>query len=797
MSNQPMHHRLPRRPDTRRHARLVAAAALVACLLAPSSATALAATSAEEDSTPVPTPTPTSPVLADAEPWLPLMAAVPWMPPQRYNGEVSGVVGTWGGYANGMIPLDVLCSPSWNSRHQARCDAAEALEAMNRAYRAAFGVNMSITSSYRTYEEQVRLKAEKPTLAAKPGTSNHGWGLAIDFGGGINTFGSAQHNWMRANANTFGWFHPRWAQYDGSLPEPWHWEYAGAVASGNLDQNRLLALQLTRTQPWDGPQQRQCLSDLWSLQSGWDHRAVGASSSVRGIPQIDLARLFGSTWATSTAAKAYLSIPQRQVEHGLRELTAQFSDACRAWEYWGPSVSFDLPAQTTVPAGGTVPLTVRYDKLRAPVPAASLTVQRWTGQGWTDQGETTITDGVGTLVLAPGGTTTEYRVRNWNGSAVSPSLKIHVAELGATVTGPSTVAAGGRTTVSVAYSKDSKPVSSAVVTLQREVGGAWIDVEDVPVVDGVAVHDVRPGAVSGTFRFRNWNTSAVTGTFAVDVAELTAVVGGSTEIPANSTAEVSVRYTKDSLPVASATVQLQVLRDGSWVDASPVPVLAGSATVRLNPGITTTTYRFLNWNGSAATAPITLTVLAPVFTDVGPDHPFKPAIDWLVLSGTADGYDDDSFRPSTPVARQAMAAFLYRMAGSPAHVEPATSPFSDLTPTSPFYAEITWLAGQGVTTGTAMPDGTVEFRPAEPVSRGAMAAFLHRFSGSPAVDVRTASFADVGPSSPFAREIAWIGSTGISTGTALPDGTSQYRATEPVSRQAMAAFLHRLASLRG
>lgn len=794
MSNQTLPHRHSRRTATHRPARLAAAVALVAALLAPSSATALADTSPGEGDVPAPSP---APLLADAEPWLPLMAAAPWMPPQRYNGDVSGVVGTWGGYANGTIPVDVLCKPSWNSRHQARCDATEALEAMNRAYRAAFGVNMSITSSYRTYEEQVRLKAEKPTLAAKPGTSNHGWGLAIDFGGGINTFGSAQHNWMRVNANTYGWFHPRWAQYDGSLPEPWHWEYAGAVASGNLDQNRLLALELTRTQPWDGPQQRQCLSDLWSLQSGWDHRSVGTPSSVRGIPQLDLARLLGSTWATSTAGKAYLSIPQRQVEHGLQEITTQFTDACRAWEYWGPRVSFEPPAQTTVPAGGTVPLTVRYDKLRAPVPAAALTVQSRSGEGWTDRDEITITDGVGAVVLAPGGVTTEYRVRNWNGSAVTAPVKIHVAELGASVTGPSTVAAGGRSTVSVVYSKDSAPVPSAVVTLQRQVGGAWVDVEDVTVVDGVAAHEVRPGAVSGVFRFRNWNTTAVTSVFAVDVAELTAVVGGSTEVPANSTAEVALRYTKDSLPVASATVQLQVLRNGSWVDASAVPVVAGSATVRLNPGITTTTYRFHNWNGSVVTEPITLTVLAPVFTDVGPTHPFKPAIDWLVLSGTADGYDDGSFRPSTPVARQAMAAFLYRMAGSPAHVAPATSPFSDLTPASPFYAEITWLAQQGISTGTRMPDGTVEFRPAAPVSRGAMAAFLHRFSGSPATDVGATPFVDVGPSSPFAREIAWIGSTGISTGTVLPDGTSQYRAADAVSRQAMAAFLHRLADLRG
>ena len=28
-------------------------------------------------------------------------------------------------------------------------------------------------------------------------------------------------------APLYGWFHPDWAEASGSLPEPWHWEYAG------------------------------------------------------------------------------------------------------------------------------------------------------------------------------------------------------------------------------------------------------------------------------------------------------------------------------------------------------------------------------------------------------------------------------------------------------------------------------------------------------------------------------------------------------------------------------------------
>ena len=58
-----------------------------------------------------------------------------------------------------------------------------------------------------------------------PGTSNHGWGQAVDLSGGIQSFGSAEFTWMQANAGKYGWKPPEWAQAGGSKPEPWHWEY--------------------------------------------------------------------------------------------------------------------------------------------------------------------------------------------------------------------------------------------------------------------------------------------------------------------------------------------------------------------------------------------------------------------------------------------------------------------------------------------------------------------------------------------------------------------------------------------
>ncbi|KGM11535.1 peptidase M15 [Cellulomonas carbonis T26] len=285
-------------------------------------------TEPEPEVVPEPEPAPEGADAPSAPTDVPAIAALE-MPPQGYNGEVRGAVGAWAGFANGRIPASVMCSPAWATRHLFRCDANRALAELNAAYRSAFGVNLSLTSSYRSYDEQVRLKQLKPTLAATPGTSNHGWGLAVDLGGGVQNFGSPQHNWMRANANRFGFFHPRWAQINGSLPEAWHWEYAGAVASGRTDQARGLAMELTRTQPWDGVAERACLGDLWQRASRWDRAAAGAGD-LRGIPQLSMSALYGSRWATSSAATTYLQNPQTQIERGLAAVTDRFAGPCRA-----------------------------------------------------------------------------------------------------------------------------------------------------------------------------------------------------------------------------------------------------------------------------------------------------------------------------------------------------------------------------------------------------------------------------------------------------------------------------------
>jgi len=133
--------------------------------------------------------------------------------------------GAWGGHENGRIPAAELCPLAGAGSHRLRCDAAAAYAKMAVAYKARFRTRLCITDSYRPYDAQVAAHRDKPALAAEPGTSNHGWALAVDLCGGANNFGTPQHKWLKANATTFGWRQPAWAAKNGGRPEPWHWEF--------------------------------------------------------------------------------------------------------------------------------------------------------------------------------------------------------------------------------------------------------------------------------------------------------------------------------------------------------------------------------------------------------------------------------------------------------------------------------------------------------------------------------------------------------------------------------------------
>jgi zinc D-Ala-D-Ala carboxypeptidase len=122
-------------------------------------------------------------------------------------------------YGNGRIPPDALV-PLGEGSHRLWAPAARAYRQLITAARAE-GIEIGITDSYRDLAGQQRLAATKGLysqggLAATPGTSNHGWGLAVDL-----RLDDRAQSWMRDHAWRFGFVEdvPR---------EPWHWTYRPA-----------------------------------------------------------------------------------------------------------------------------------------------------------------------------------------------------------------------------------------------------------------------------------------------------------------------------------------------------------------------------------------------------------------------------------------------------------------------------------------------------------------------------------------------------------------------------------------
>jgi hypothetical protein len=129
-------------------------------------------------------------------------------------------------YPNGMFPASALCPLYAAVNEGLRRDAALAFNAMSNAYQHQTGSPLCVTDGYRPLAEQIAVKLAKPRLAATPGTSQHGLGLAVDLCGGVQSFAGPAHLWMQHNAPLYGWFHPAWAEPTGTMPEPWHWEFA-------------------------------------------------------------------------------------------------------------------------------------------------------------------------------------------------------------------------------------------------------------------------------------------------------------------------------------------------------------------------------------------------------------------------------------------------------------------------------------------------------------------------------------------------------------------------------------------
>lgn len=152
-------------------------------------------------------------------------------------------------FANGQIPTSALTRTT--AGVLLRADAAASYERLAKEFNKAYGP-MYVSDGYRDRTEgpfsqeaifRQRYRAQATgsgpfgdvrwwngrryvrhtgAAAAVPGTSNHGWGVAADFGAGINaSFTSPAHRWMAQHGPSHGWTNTE----GRSVNEPWHWVY--------------------------------------------------------------------------------------------------------------------------------------------------------------------------------------------------------------------------------------------------------------------------------------------------------------------------------------------------------------------------------------------------------------------------------------------------------------------------------------------------------------------------------------------------------------------------------------------
>lgn len=148
------------------------------------------------------------------------------------------------GYQNGRLPDEALTVVSERPGYKCEVAGVGGADQAWTALAAAASLDGVVIEGgwcYRTYEAQAaawnrracyipgNCDGDPHPPTARPGTSMHGWGLAVDIwgGSGLLTCSSSELVWLQLFAPRFGWIHPDWARCGQPGAEPWHWEFVG------------------------------------------------------------------------------------------------------------------------------------------------------------------------------------------------------------------------------------------------------------------------------------------------------------------------------------------------------------------------------------------------------------------------------------------------------------------------------------------------------------------------------------------------------------------------------------------
>lgn len=111
------------------------------------------------------------------------------------------------------------------------------------------------------------------------------------------------------------------------------------------------------------------------------------------------------------------------------------------------------------------------------------------------------------------------------------------------------------------------------------------------------------------------------------------------------------------------------------------------------------------------------------YEDVDESDPNYDAYLWARDQQITSGWNDGKFHPEAPLSNASTVALLHRADGSSKIQLTGTSPFSDVTSSTPFYRQIVWASRRGVST---VSEGDV-FAPTEHTSKARVAMMLYLY----------------------------------------------------------------------
>jgi hypothetical protein len=266
------------------------------------------------------------------------------------------------------------------------------------------------------------------------------------------------------------------------------------------------------------------------------------------------------------------------------------------------------------------------------------------------------------------------------------------------------------------------------------------------------------------------------GAFAIDLATGEITTAAALDYEATPSYSLTVDV-DDGLHSAEATVDITVtnvaptVSNASFSVAEDAAVGTSLGTVSGDDGAATLEYSITNGNTGGAfaidAATGEITTAAALDYETTPSYTLTVAASDGSLSGTAT-----------------VSIAVTDVAEGPT--------FDDVPETDTFYADVEWLAASGITKGCNPPANTL-FCPDDSVTRGQMAAFLHRGLGGVLTPGAPVTFTDT-TGSVFEADIEWLGSVGVTKGC-NPPANDMFCPNDVVTRGQMAAFLVRALGL--